>query len=266
MIVSRLCPAAGAEPPATDLDGVSQLLSATFKITSKESSGTCFLVEPPPKPGWSNRAAILVTAAHALEQAPGPECRIVMREKRHDGSWIRKEIPFAIRDGAKPAWVKHPEEDVAALKVLLPAGVTCRPLRLEQLARAEDFSNRRIRLGSESWIFCFPAQLEANDAGFPVLRHGTIASLPLMPISTNRTFLVDFNTFGGDSGAPVMLVERGPGQSPVLIAGLVIGMQRQTDKVSMPFEERTVHHPLGLSIVAHAGIIRQTVERLLTQP
>jgi len=44
---------------------------------------------------------------------------------------------------------------------------------------------------------------------------------------------------------------------------LVLGLERETDKVSMPFEERTVHHPLGLAIVAHSDIIRQTVALLL---
>jgi hypothetical protein len=252
----------GTEQPKPNPDPLSVLLAATFKITSKESSGTCFLVEPPPAYGWSNGVVIVVTAAHALEQAPGAECRLVMRERRADGTFIRREVPLAIRSEEKPLWVKHPDEDVAAVKLTLPLGISCQPLRLEQLARGEDFTQGKIRLGSDTWVFCFPAQLEANDAGFPVLRHGSIASLPLMPLSANRTFLVDFNTFGGDSGAPVMLAERGGTQPQVFIAGLVLGMHRQTDKVSLPFEERTVHHPLGLSIVAHAEIIRQTLDRV----
>ncbi len=255
--------AAGAEHPNPDSDPLSTLLAATFKITAKESSGTCFLIEPPPASGCSNGVVIVLTAAHALEQAPGTECRIVMREKRADGGFVRKDVPLTIRSGEQPLWVKHPEADVAAIRMSLPPGVSCQPLSLDQLARADDFAQGKIPMGSDTWIFCFPAKLEANEAGFPILRHGSIASLPLMPLSTNRTFLVDFNTFGGDSGAPVMLKDRAAVQPRCLIIGLVLGMHRQTDKVSMPFEERTVHHPLGLSIVAHAEIIRQTVEAVL---
>ena len=254
--------AAAAEPPNPDSDPLSALLAATFKLTNKESSGTCFLIEPPPASGCSNGVVILVTAAHALEQTPGTECHIIMREKRDDGSFVRKDVPFPLRSGEKPLWSKHSDEDVAAIKLTLPSGVWCQPLRLDQLARAEEFTQGKIRLGSDAWIFCFPSQLEANEAGFPVLRHGSIASLPLMPLSSNRTFLVDCNAFGGESGAPVMLGEHGAVQSQVRIVGLVMGMHRQTDKVSMSFEERTVHHPLALSIVAHAEIIRQTVERV----
>jgi hypothetical protein len=257
--------AAAAERPGRDSDPLSALLAATFKITNKESSGTCFLIGPPPASGWSNGVVIVVTAAHALEQAPGTECRIVMRERRADSSFVRREVPLTIRSEEEPLWVKHPDEDVAAIKFTLPSGVSCQPIRLDQLARAEDFIKGKVRLGSDAWIFCFPAQLEANSAGFPVLRHGSIASLPLMPLSSNQTFLVDFNTFGGDSGAPVMQGQRGATQPQGLIVGLVTGMQRQTDKISTPFEERTTHHPLGLSIVVHSEIIRQTVERVLTR-
>jgi len=245
---------------------LSALLAATFKIASKESSGTCFLVEPPPSSGWSNGVVIVLTAAHVLQEAPGDECRIVLREKRPDGAFLRHEVPLPIRSGEKPLWVQHPDEDVAAVKLTLPSDVSCQPLPLDQLARANDFTNGNIRLGSATWIFCFPAHLEANDAGFPVLRHGSIASLPLLPLSSNRTFLVDYNTFGGDSGAPVMMEERGGPRPQALIIGLILGMERQTDKVSMPFEERTVHHPLGLAIVAHSEVLRQTVSLLLRKP
>jgi hypothetical protein len=253
--------AAAAEHPKPGADALSALLAATFKLTNKESSGTCFLVEPPLASGWSNGVVIVVTAAHALEQPPDTECRIVMRERRGDGSFVRKEVPLPLRSADKPLWCKHPDEDVAAVKFTLPSGVWCQPLRLDQLARAEEFTQTKVRLGSDACIFCFPVGLEANDAGFPIVRHGSIASLPLMPLSSNGTFLVDFNTFGGDSGAPVVLCERGAVRPQGLIVGLVLGMHRQTDKVSMPFEERTVHHPLALAIVAHAQIIRQTVER-----
>ncbi|MGO8927688.1 MAG: trypsin-like serine peptidase [Limisphaerales bacterium] len=256
--------AAAAEHPKPDSDPLSALLAATFRITNKDSSGTCFLLEPPPASRWSNGVVIVVTAAHAFEQAQaGTECLIVMRERRADGSFVRREVPLPIRSAGNPLWVKPPDDDVAAIKLTLPLEVPCQPLRLDQLARAEEFTNGRIRLGRDTWVFCFPAQLEANNAGFPVLRHGSIASLPLRPLSSDRTFLVDCNTFGGDSGAPVMVEERGASRPTGLIVGLVVGMERETDKVSMPFEERTVHHPLGLAIVAHSEIIRQTVERLL---
>ena len=248
---------AAEEKPRPAASALERLLSATGKLAGKDSAGTCFLLRPPAIAGWSNDVFILVTAAHALSEVPGTEARLVLREKRPDGSYLRREIPLPIRSGDLPLWRKHPEEDVAVLRFTLPREVTCDPPDFGQLAKAADFGDGGVALGADTWILGYPAQLEVNGAGFPVLRHGTIASLPLLPLATHRTFLVDFNTFGGDSGGPVM--QRDSGQ----IIGLVLGMHRQTDHTVIPFEERTVHHPLGLAIVAHAGVIRETAELLL---
>ena len=255
------CAQPSALPPK-ETDALALLLNATSRLSNKDSSGTCFLVAPPPGWGWPNRTVVLVTAAHAFEQATGPESLVVLREQHADGSLARREVTLPIRSGEQSLWTKHPDEDVAAIKLTLPPDVSSQPIRLDQIAPVEDLTNGCVRLGSGVWIFCHPAKLEANDAGLPVLRHGTVSSLPLLPLSSHTTFLVDFTTFGGDSGAPVMLGERGGPPSSVRVIGLVLGMHRQTDKVSLPFEERTVHYPLGLSIIAHAGIIRETIGRM----
>ena len=53
------------------------------------------------------------------------------------------------------------------------------------------------------------AQLEANKAGWPILRHGTIATHPLVPIDDVPTLLVDYSHFGGDSGSAAVLDDAG---------------------------------------------------------
>ncbi len=108
----------------------------------------------------------------------------------------------------------------------------------------------------------YPAQLEANDAGWPILRHGTVASYPLYPVEHCRSVLIDFHTFGGDSGAPV-LTKADDGWH---VVGLVSGMHRQTDKATMPLQELTFHTPLGLSIVMQAAFIRETIRLLDVEP
>jgi hypothetical protein len=262
---STLRAAGEVEGPKFGAQPLARLLAATCKITNPEFAATCFLVEPPPSAAWSNGVVIVVTASHAFEETPPTGCQIVLREQLADGSLRRKEVALPIRADGKPIWVKHPDEDVAALKWTLPAGVACQPLRFEQLAKAVDLTGGKMGLGDEAWIFCFPVQLEASAAGLPILRHGCVASWPLPPLSTNRTFFVDFSTFGGDSGAPVMIWNRDGSQLQPLVIGVVLGMERQTDRTSMPFEERIVHHPVGLAIAAHSEIIRETVELLLKE-
>jgi hypothetical protein len=49
------------------------------------------------------------------------------------------------------------------------------------------------------------------------------------------------------------------GPSPSVV-GVVVGMQRQTDRISSPYEEKTMHTPLGLAIVVPSTRVREVIE------
>src|SRR3546814_20200686 len=51
----------------------------------------------------------------------------------------------------------------------------------------------------------FPRGLAANQAGFPILRSGRVASYPIAPAKIFPTFLLDFSVFPGNSGGPVYM-------------------------------------------------------------
>lgn len=77
-----------------------------------------------------------------------------------------------------------------------------------------------------------------------------------IPTVTHRKIqhlFIDYSTFGGDSGAPVVIIDDG---KPVVI-GVVIGMMRQTDVVKIPFEERVVHTPIGLAMAVHSAFVKE---------
>ena len=237
-------------------DPIDDLLEATFRIADKEHSGTCFLVSPKSVDAANPRRVILATAAHVLEQMSGDDCEIFLRRKEDDGHYSRQPLTIAIRNLGKPLWTRHPDVDLSSLFLDLPEGVLFNPIPFEMVADEVRVIDRTIRAGKETWIPCYPAKLEANDAGWPVLRHGSIASHPLVPVKSVRTMLVDYKNFGGDSGAPVvMIVNNRP-----LVIGIVSGMHRQTDRSNLPFEERTMHTPMGLSIVTQAAYLRETIE------
>jgi hypothetical protein len=253
-----VCAASAEEPPM-------DAMRATFKIANENSTATCFVIARPGASETSRRELVLVTAAHVFETMSGDECRIVLHEERADGTFVRNEVPLKIRSAEKPLWLRHSEVDVAALKLELPAGRTIAALDIDRLAGESAVGNGKLRSADEVWILCYPAQLESSSAGFPVLRRGTVASFPLTPIESNRTFLVDFTTFGGDSGAPVVVRDRNASDAAgqrTSVVGLVSGMHRETTKSISPVEERTVHRPLGLAIVVHAEFIRQTIDRV----
>jgi len=255
-VLSTRCTA--GQPCASE--SLAELLAATCKVSGKDGSGTCFLLAPPAETAWPAHTVVVVTAAHALENVNN--VTLVMRQTNSAGGCSRREITLTLRSGERPLWIKHPDADVAAMKFEVPPGIDYQPWPYARIATTTDFSSGRITLGAEAEVFCYPAQLEACEEGLPILRHAWVATLPQPPLDKNRTFIVDFNIFGGDSGAPVMVAMSDPKESPP-IAGIIVGMHRQTDKVSMPFEERTVHHPLGLAIAVHSVAIREVVDKLL---
>jgi hypothetical protein len=233
-------------------------MSATFRVAGKTHSGTGFLVAVKKEETQPANRVALVTAAHVFEQMP-ERADLMLRSEHAEKGFVRAALSIPVRNGDKPLWVRHPTLDIAAVWVDLPENVAAKPLSLDQLADEKSLLEKRIKVGQETWIPCFPAKLEANEAAWPVLRRGTIATHPLVPVKYAKTMLIDFTTFGGDSGAPVAVIQN----DRPLVVGLVLAMHRQSDKATLPFEERTVHTPLGLSIVAQAVFIRETLDLLV---
>jgi hypothetical protein len=244
--------------PATAGEPIEDALAATFRITDNKSSCTGFLILTESPGGTGKPKMVLVTAAHVLEGMTGSDCRLVLRARHTDLSYVRKETTISIRNGDQPRWKRHPELDIAALVVDVPEGLAVKTFAFRQLADDKWISDRKIRVGKDVYIPCFPVKLEANEAGWPILRKGSVATHPLTPVKSAKTMIIDFNTFGGDSGAPVVVCD---GKEPVVV-GMVLGMHRQTDKSSTPFEERTAHTPLGLAIAVQAPLVRETVDLL----
>ncbi len=251
--------------PASAASDAMAALSASFRIAGGDSSGTGFAVAIP-SADKTAEAIVLVTAAHVFSEMKQQSCQLILREPRPDGTFVRKEQTAPIRSGKRPMWRKHPDLDIAVLPITLPDNVAITPFSLDQLADESFLKSDQIQVGQPCVVPCFPAKLEANGAGWPILRRGSVASYPLHPIAKDKTFLLDYSSFGGDSGAPVVTrpIIRGENAKSALpmVVGIVIGMQRQTDKTVIPFEERTVHHPLGLGICIHAHFIRETIALL----
>jgi len=230
-------------------------LRASVRITNGKISGIGFIVAAGDKadPG---RQHLLVTAAHVFRDMAGETCTLVFRAPGKEGGFVRKEVTLAIMKGKESLWKQHKDLDVAAIALKLPEGIDVKPFEASQIASIQFAVEGKVRVGQDICIPCFPAQVEANRTGWPILRRGSIASHPLVPLSKARTFFVDYSSFGGDSGAPVVVEVDGKAH----VVGLIIGMQRQTDKTKMSFEERTVHTPLGLGIAVQAPLVREVIE------
>lgn len=175
-----------------------------------------------------------------------------------------------IRNGKSPLYVRHQDADVAAMYVRLPVNmITGGILGTQLLADDEVLRKLAIHPGDHISALGFPLGLEANEAGFPVLRSGKIASYPLPPTTETKTFLFDFRVFKGNSGGPVYVAEStrfydgalhsGPYQ---FIMGIVTKETIVTEKIKGVYAVREETYQLGLAEVVHATLIKETIDLL----
>ena len=157
----------------------------------------------------------------------------------------------------KPLWTRHPDRDVAAIVIQAPPEFARAAIPLAWLAGDETFARYALGPGDEMMALGFPRGLAANQAGFPILRSGRVASYPLSPSTAFPTFLLDFSVFPGNSGGPVFMAEgarRRPGAAETQEVQFIAGMLTQQVELS---GER-----LEIGIVTQARFIRETIAML----
>jgi len=245
------------------------LMHSTFKLSGVGSAGTAFILgQPDPRhPGAFRR--VLATAAHVLENMKTDDAVLWLRTRK--GAGYRKlPLGMKVKDKARPLWTKHPAADIAVMYIEVPTIADVGIVSTDVLATDEMLEKVSMHPGDRLSCLGFPYSAEGNEAGFPILRSGYIASYPLTPTKQTKTFLFDFNVFEGNSGGPVYFVEsnRGFGGSPNLgrtvqfLIGIVIQQASLEEEVKSIGETRKVQHPLGLGIVVHASLIREALALL----
>lgn len=235
-------------------EAAEKLIGATYKLSNESSTASSIAVH---RTDNGKLQRMIVTANHVLEQMKGNTCMLVSRLRGDKGIFRRHEIPVAIRDNGKRLWRADPQHDVAVLP--LPDEVSVVTLPYECLATEEMMAD--VYTGDEIIAAVFPERIEANNAGFPILRGGTIASHPLRPVESHATFLIDATTWKGDSGGAVAhRTLRYDDQWP-LVLGITRGMQNITDTVNESrFVIRQSNYPLGIGVIGQAVFARRLIE------
>jgi S1-C subfamily serine protease len=257
--------------PGAESDLATILMRSTFKIQGRTSqgdisSGTGFILGRPLAGNPQRGFYVLVTAAHVLDQIGDDTATLHLRRRTGSG-FTRLAVDIPIRKSGSPLWRKHP--DVAAMPVRLPNEADIVLVSTTMLATDETLRTLEVHPGDELLVLGFPYGAEANDAGFPILRSGRIASYPLTPTKATKSFLLDFNVFAGNSGGPVFMhhenrVYAGGTHIGVtqFIAGLVSQEQNVTEQIKSLTEVLIKTHKLAIGVVIHAGFIDELVRSL----
>lgn len=266
-------PETPAEVPLDQRELNTALMEATFKIEGpagpgKTTYGTVFVMGRPTSDPKTLRY-VMITAAHVLAGIQGDMAILYLRRKTNETDWILTPFPLAIRSNGRELWTKHPSADVAAMYIALPKETAIPLVPTTLLAGDKEISDYEIHAGDALNVLGYPFGIASNDAGFPVLRSGKIASYPLLPTAKTRTFLLDFAVFPGNSGGPVYFSESTRTYQGLLhggnfnfIAGLVSEEKLQTEQLVGIFSAEMHQYQLGLAVIVHASLIRQTIDML----
>jgi len=231
-VLAVLCGVLLSTGPAAAEDLNVLLMGSTFRIAGpakgegKISVGTVFFIGRPLKSSPGRASYVMVTAGHVLQDITGDEAVLWLRRKKADGSFEALEHRLRIRSKGAPLWTQPPGADVAVMYVPLPNEAHVVLLSKDLLANDQMMMQYEVHPGDELLSLGFPFGLSANNAGFPILRSGKIASYPLVPAKKYPTFLYDFQVYEGNSGGPVYSTGSraigGQAARPVnFIAGLV---------------------------------------------
>jgi S1-C subfamily serine protease len=249
------------------------LMRSTFKIAGKGSVGTAFIIWRPVPKDTEKLFYVLVTADHVLRDIEGEQATLYLRKKQRD-EFVKLPFTLQIRRGNEPLWKKHPETDVAVMYVRLPKEADIQVLPMSLLATDDMLNQFEIHPGDTLSCLGYPYGAEANEAGFPILRSGQIASYPLTPTEQIQTFLFDFRVFSGNSGGPVYFVQSNRsyggstrlGQTIQFFAGLVSQEKFLEEEVRSLTETRRTKHRLSIAVVVHAALILETIDLLPDHP
>lgn len=243
---------------AQEEDFATQVLRATVKIQHDRSTATGFVLNVP-----QDKSFLLVTAAHVLETTPGEETTLVFRNRVAEGVFKKDPLTVRIRKEGKPLWTQHQTEDVAVLRIVPPKSADLPVVSTELLASDQAIAKFKVHPGEDVFCLGYPHRVEANEAGFSILRRGPIASFPLVPSEKNKSFLLSTHCFEGDSGGPVCLTRTDSDKKDVrLILGLITGQHFLDEEMKMVYGSTKIRHRLGLAIVIQASFIRDTLGRL----
>ncbi len=263
-----------AQPkPETELNTV--MMESTFKIEGRGTQnqpviGTVFLMGRPFPNDPTKGRYVLITAAHVLDDMQGDTAVIHLRKKADGETWSPSPQPLQIRAHGQPLWLKYPDADVAVMYIEIPPAVRIPLLSTDLLADDATLAKFEIHPGDTLQCLGYPLGIQANEAGFPILRSGKIASYPLLPTESTKTFLLDFNVFQGNSGSPAYMVESNRmyqhgvylGQTIGFIAGLVSQEVTFDQQSSGLYFVEAHQYPLGLAVVVHASLIKKAVYML----
>jgi len=267
-------PATNPAPHAPEIN--TTLMETTFRVYGPSAKpgeedkiryGTGFVMVRPVKPDSDEGRYVFVTAKHVFEDIKGDAATIDLRKINAAGDTVVDPLSLKIRDKGKELYTTHTTEDVAVIDVTLPDDTIIVQrgedvTSVNWLTTDEFLASINLHPGDELDCLGYPLNLAANDAGYPILRGGKIASYPVIPLKKAHRILYDFQVQPGNSGGPVYFSFTGrPRKDHLLPFGRVMTYQKLIGLVIQKADPVGQIDPF-IGVIVPSIYIKETIDKL----
>jgi V8-like Glu-specific endopeptidase len=221
------------------------------------SIGTGFIVHVPVAPGRS--CLLLISNKHVYHDSKKPISLVFHKKSTEsaDRPSLEESIPISL-EAFDSIYTEHPDPsiDLACLSISrigdpdMP--VFHNNLSLEMLAA---FDEEKLLPGMDVWFVGYPENRYDTVHNLPIMRKGSVASIPKVDFQDKRQFLIDAQVFPGSSGSPVFAAISGHMRLIGVVTQTMIKNEKlQAVPVTMAMG---VQQPLGLGIVLKATLLHE---------
>lgn len=252
---------------------IEQIFFSTVRITvadkSNENSsiGTGFILTVPIDPPTNKKAIILlVSNKHVFGDTHRPIELHFHRKKKDSFEPDLGKIVTIKSDEFSGAYREHPDSSI---------DVAC--LNISEITRSKyqiyfrgtfpdmivDFTDKNLYPGADVWFVGYPENIFDVSHNLPILRKGTIASIPSVNFNRKTQFLIDAQVFPGSSGSP-LFIQLG---KYFRLIGIVMGTMIKNERVE-PIDTQlamSVQRVLGLGIVIKSSVLRELIDIVIDE-
>ena len=148
---------------------------------------------------------LLISNRHVLEEGLG-KMTLTLNRKKADGTPDYGVLRTFTLDGFANLYTSHPDEDVD-LACVDVSSISHSDACVKHLDEKflTPISDERVALGSDVLFVGYPNDYYDITNNLPLVRRGTLASMPDIDFRGQGNIVIDAQVFGGSSGSPVFV-------------------------------------------------------------
>ena len=228
---------------------------------NRVSTGTGFfyLADVPLEPGVARSKLLLISNKHVLRGGHGV-ITIELNRKKDDGTPEYGNVKTFTDSGFSGRYFEHPNEnvDLACVDVskFTHTDVHVKYLRDEFLTPID---YEKVALGSDVLFVGFPNDRYDFLNNLPLVRKGTLASMPDIDFNGRGELVIDAQVFPGSSGSPVFV----DWDRTYRLLGVISGTMLRD--AANEASAKPIFPTLGLGIVVKQRHVRELIDHTINE-